>query len=194
MYQPHAGMGGACECQDVSLRGNNASVKRLRPVVPHPVYPGVAVVHLTRRYFAVISAVDADAVGRFNWHTTFGAKTRYGFDLIAGMSLHRFVARLMGLALNAEVDHENGNGLDCRRSNLRDATHAQNQQNRVRLRQDNVSGVTGVAWDAGHCMWRARISVDGKRLHIGRFDTLGQAAAAVEAERRVRHGQFAGIV
>ena len=40
--------------------------------------------------------------------------------------LHRFV---LDAGPGDLIDHKNGNGLDCRRENLREATTAQNAQN-----------------------------------------------------------------
>lgn len=51
---------------------------------------------------------------------------------------------------------------------------------------NNRSGVKGVSYDKATDRWRATICFKGKRIHIGRFDTLQEAAVARrEAEERI---------
>jgi HNH endonuclease len=78
------------------------------------------------------------------------------------------------------TDHINRNKLDNRKANLRRVTQVENVQNSV-TRSDNTSGVRGVTWDAARQQWQARISVRGKVVHLGRFDTLAQAEGARRA-------------
>src|SRR4051794_23713163 len=61
--------------------------------------------------------------------------------------MHRLI---LGLKLGEYTDHVNGNRLDNRRSNLRKATMAQNNQNRAS--RGSKSGYRGVSWHkAGKC-------------------------------------------
>lgn len=100
--------------------------------------------------------------------------------------LHRL---LMGLDVPM-VDHKNGDGLDCRRNNMRQATAAQNTANRKKAR-NNTSGFKGVSWYNRISKWVARIDTDGKTRHIGLFDCPIEAAHAYdEAALRLR-GEFA---
>jgi hypothetical protein len=95
--------------------------------------------------------------------------------------LHREV---MGLARGdpRRVDHEKGNGLDCRRDNLRIATPLVNSRNKKRP-SNNSSGYTGVAFHSRWGRWRAFIGIEGKSAHLGYFDTPELAAyARAEAE------------
>lgn len=75
----------------------------------------------------------------------------------------------------SEIDHINGDGTDNRLCNLRLATHAENSQNR-RVHADNVSGVLGVTYDRSRDAYQARICVQGKVKHLGRFDTVEAAS------------------
>jgi hypothetical protein len=86
------------------------------------------------------------------------------------------------------VDHINGDPSDNRISNLRLADHALNNQNNRRAKSTKKSGtLIGVKWSQNR--WVARISVDGKQQHIGRFQTEQEAHAAyVEAKRRLHPG------
>lgn len=85
-----------------------------------------------------------------------------------------------------EIDHINGDRTDNRIANLRIVTHAENMQNvRAKLRR-NTSGITGVSWHKARKKWRAAISINGKRYHLGLFATSDQAQAAYAAAK-IRH-------
>lgn len=95
--------------------------------------------------------------------------------------LHRVI---LGAPEGLLVDHRNGDGLDNRRGNLRLATPSENQQNRTRAPVANKSsGIRGVSWHKWNRKWIAYLTVDRKRLTLGRFETLESAAAAVAAAR-----------
>lgn len=102
-------------------------------------------------------------------------------------ALHRIV---MGVTdPNVLVDHKDGNGLNCRRKNLRTATRADNARN-TSVRSDSLTGVKGVSrLKSGKFI--ARIFFLRERMHLGTFDTVGEAAAAYRAAAKVVHGSFA---
>jgi hypothetical protein len=102
--------------------------------------------------------------------------------------LHRFI---LGISdPRVKVDHRQGIGLDNQRGNLRAATNMQNSHNQV-VRSDNTSGFKGVTWDKAKRKWRALITVEGKKLHIGYFSDALQAALAYDAAAREHFGEFA---
>lgn len=104
--------------------------------------------------------------------------------------LHRFV---MDAKSGQEIDHRNGNGYDNRRSNLRFATHVQNQQNR-RHQINSTSDFKGTTRRADTGKWRARIIVSGHRLALGNFDTAIEAGEAYAEAARKHFGEFARTV
>lgn len=75
------------------------------------------------------------------------------------------------------VDHIDGNGLNNRPENMKDATNQENRKNQ-RMYRNNTSGVTGVTWDKLSGKWKAQISVSGKRKHLGYFISVEIAATA----------------
>lgn len=83
-----------------------------------------------------------------------------------------------------EIDHINGDPSDNRIANLRLATRQENNKNQKR-RLDNKSGVTGVCWSKQRRKWVARINVNGKRIYIGFFDEIGEAALARKNAERL---------
>jgi hypothetical protein len=102
------------------------------------------------------------------------------------VSLHRLI---LNPPENKLVDHRNGNGLDNRRENLRLATHAQNMLNR-RKQKNTSSKFIGVYFDKQTGKWRAKIKVNSKTMHIGRFDSELQAALAYDRTAKLYHGEF----
>lgn len=101
--------------------------------------------------------------------------------------LHRFIA---DAGPDVVVDHENQDGLDCRRCNLRVASKAQNQWNR-KPKRNTRTGLKGVNIHRASGRWQARIRIDNKVHSLGYHATPELAHAAYcEAAKRL-HGEFA---
>lgn len=104
---------------------------------------------------------------------------------------HRLACLLMtGEWPTGEIDHCNLVRGDNAWVNLRDTTHAQNQQNSP-LRSDNKSGAKGVSFCKFTGRWRVLLYWDGNRVDGGRFDTVPEAAKARDQLAREYHGEFA---
>lgn len=171
---------------------------RVRPLMPNPEMPGTMLVPLTRGYFAIIDEADAAAVGARNWQVWFDrkhARTPYAqgnWRTEDGRNhpirLHRFLWKLWGMPETPEIDHENLDGLDCRRLNLRAATFTQNLANRP-ARRNNRLGAKGV--QKSRRRFVALIRVDGKVMTLGRFKTIEAASEAYRQAAVRYHGEFA---
>jgi hypothetical protein len=169
--------------------------RKNRPAV---VVGNVAYITLTNGKVAVVDAIDAD-LGERCW---FAVKSRNAWyagrsERIQGrkapvhVSLHRVVAERAGYAIDElEVDHEDGDGLNCRRGNLRPANDAQNAWNRRRHR-NNTSGFSGVRWRPERSRWVALISAAGKRRCLGHFVTAVDAWLAYATAAKAARGRFA---
>lgn len=91
---------------------------------------------------------------------------------------------------NGFIDHVNGDTSDNRMANLRIATQTQNMWN-TRPTKNCKSKLKGVHFCKTTNRWRSKIRLDGKHIHLGRFDTEEAAHAAYcEAAKRY-HGEFA---
>ena len=99
---------------------------------------------------------------------------------------HRLIWFLTFGTWPKEMDHRNGNGLDNRLLNLHEVTSQENHHNQ-KMRACNTSGVTGVYWYKSTQKWYAQIGVAGKKIYLGYFNNLQDAAAARE-KANVKYG------
>lgn len=76
-----------------------------------------------------------------------------------------------------KVDHIFHNTFDNRKAMLRIATNQENTRNHY-LHSNNTSGVSGVGFEKDTGLWRARIFVNGKGIHLGRFVEFDNAVRA----------------
>lgn len=90
-----------------------------------------------------------------------------------------------------EIDHVNGDRLDNRIDNLREATKSQNQHNRRRWTKPTSSRFKGVSFHKPTGKWCAHIQYNNARKHLGLFDTEELAAAARRDAAIGLHGRFA---
>ncbi len=172
-----------------------------RPLIPNPKDGLTMLVPLSKGLVAIVDAQDAEVVGRYNWFALSAKKaaTNYARTNITDddgtrrtLLLHVLIWDQTGAPRPPQIDHENTDGLDCRRSNLRAATGSQNQWNRRKYR-NNTSGFKGVERSrARGCKeWVVRLRVNGKRIHVGYFDSLEEAVRAHAAAATKYHGDFA---
>ena len=150
-----------------------------------------AEIPLSRGLVAIVDDEDYDAVTAVGkWSATPSSKTFYARRTVRNgppphgtLFMHTFLMGTLG------VDHRNGNGLDNRRANLRIATHGQNMRNRG-LVATNSTGYKGVQYRRPG-VWRARIQLDRKQLHLGQYPTPEEAAEAYNAAAIKYFGEFA---
>jgi len=107
--------------------------------------------------------------------------------------MHRVIWKLVtGEEPEGYIDHIDGNRFNNAWSNLRDVTHDKNMWN-AKLFHNNRSGYRGVSFIQQHQKWRAAISVDGRKHHLGYFSTAEDAHIAfAEATSRMRD-EFARV-
>jgi hypothetical protein len=93
-------------------------------------------------------------------------------------AVHRLIFLYMtGRFPKNDVDHINGDRIDNRWANLREVTRRENMMN-VGVRSNSTTGVTGVSRRKDTGKYVAYVDVEGKRIRLGSFDTLGEAAEA----------------
>lgn len=144
---------------------------------------------LTKGKFAIIDACDYEYLMQWNWQfSKYAMRGRGGSSVL----MHRVIlSRKLGHSNFNATDHENRNKLDNRRSNLRPATHRQNQHNLGPC--GGSSRFKGVHWAPSNKKWRASITFDGKRKYLGYFTDEIEAAEAYNKAASELFGEFAYI-
>lgn len=147
---------------------------------------------LTKGRVSPVSPESYQLVKDRRWYAMWNRVARSFYALGCGgttktLCLHRVVLRAPAGML---VDHINHDTLDNRLANVRLATASNNQHN-SRTPRNNTSGFKGVNWYRERGVWRARISVAGKRRTVGSFSTAEEAALAYDAAARSAYGEFA---
>lgn len=104
--------------------------------------------------------------------------------------VHRIIWKMITGNEPAEfIDHIDGDRLNNRFENLREATNGQNRWN-SRLPKNNSSGFKGVCWDESHQSWAAYINAGEGHKRLGRFKDINDAISARVAAAENLHGQF----
>lgn len=104
---------------------------------------------------------------------------------------HRLVWLLTyGCLPTVDIDHINGDRADNRLANPRLANRHQNNWNTARP-CTNKSGVKGVSFHKMSRKWSAYINRDNRQIHLGLFETIEAAEAAIRQARVAMHGEFA---
>ena len=155
---------------------------------------------LSRGHVALIDVADFAIVSRYKWHAAAGGtKSRFYACACLGkkqaaeigrrhIRMHRLI---MGFP-DHDIDHENNNQLDNRRINLRLATPAQNQQNRLKGRR-GLSRYKGVSYHRKSAKWQVSICHGGSSKYVGSYDDELTAAKAYDRKALDLFGQFACI-
>ncbi|MGH3499846.1 MAG: hypothetical protein ACRDQA_02915 [Nocardioidaceae bacterium] len=148
---------------------------------------------LPKGYVALVDLADAEAVQQHKWYAAAaGGRTIYAQRAVrregGGWTTERLHQFLTGFP---STDHRNGDGLDNRRANLRDATQGQNTFNQQR--RIGASGFKGATRWKRDGTWKAQISCAGTNHHLGYFPTALEAVLAYDEAARHFHGEFATV-
>lgn len=160
----------------------------------YPVFPEFAdlrEIPLSQGHVTIVDAGDYEwlcSLGPWHAKTDSRSNTVYAYrsEHIKGSKPYRSKAismhsTIMGRKL---VDHQDTNGLNNRRGNLRIATNQENARNK-NVRKDSSSGIKGVEKRVN--TWRAKI----QNRTIGHFPTAEEAHAAYRREAELLYGEFA---
>jgi hypothetical protein len=107
----------------------------------------------------------------------------------------RYLTRLHQLALSfpegKDIDHINHDGLDNRKTNLRETNDSLNQANARRIKRRGKTGYRGVRQKNANQGFSAQIVYGGKTHHLGTFASSFEAAMAYDKAAREIFGEHA---
>jgi len=150
-------------------------------------------IELTQGKVAIVDDEDYEELSKYKWFFSSGYARR-GLarqnGRPAAILLH---VAIMGKMVGLEIDHVNGDRLDNRRENLRHVTRSQNNQNQAPGREGASSQHKGVSWYKRDKLWTAQIKADGKKCHLGRYESERDAAIAYNTAAIKHFGEYARI-
>lgn len=136
-------------------------------------------IKLTRGLVALVDDEDFEALNSFRWHANVSAGPKFYASRKArtseGPRTIIYMHKVIMPTTTGVVDHINGDTLDNRRSNLRIVSQSVNLA--------SGGNPSGVFYCTMTKRWAARVSFEGKRIFLGRFDSEAAAVAAAEGER-----------
>jgi len=159
-------------------------------------------VKLTQGKTTFIDDDDAELAER-KWHKNSGGYVAHAMRVVGKNTIilmHRVITeRKLGRPLlpNEEVDHENGDPLDNRSSNLRLADDRQQRTNSkkksVRKGVQPTSIYKGVSWSCEKQKWKVQKWLNGQCVYCEYFDDEIEAAFAYDRTTKKYDGEFARL-
>ena len=118
-----------------------------------------------------------------------GGYNQIMIDTSKYMASHLAFLYMTGHMPKDTADHKDRNPANDTWTNLREATQAEQNRNRIR-RYKNQAGFTGVKREPSG-RYRAHIKISGKTIHLGMFDKAEDAAEAYKKAAIHYYGEFA---
>jgi hypothetical protein len=149
---------------------------------------------LTKGKFAIVDEQDFDRFSEDKWHAHKSSLTFYAARTVKKNCKNRlaFMHRyIMNCPAGSFIDHINHNGLDNRRTNLREVSKEQNSWNQRKRKGQFASQYKGVCYGKRCGKWSANIGYKRKQIFIGWFEDEVSAAKAYDEKAKELFGQYA---
>lgn len=185
--------------QDAELRKYPSGKVYFRTENAHfvPVGECGVLIPLTQNKSAIVDLEDYEYLMQWKWSANKDGNTFYarrsenwtssenGERKTRTVFMHRLILGLTDPT--RPVDHANGHGLDNRKENLRECTHAQNAWNRRKNKKKGFSYVKRLK------KYSTCISPNGNWIHLGYFSNEDTAAFAYNEAAKKYFGEFAAL-
>ncbi len=192
-----------CECgNEKDVRGSDLKNNHTRSCGCIPKWPKPPTETMDQKILKKYLNYNEET-GLFKWITSHAPWVKIGN--IAGVILHGYVKiRLLNETYSAHrlawlyvhghfplksIDHINGIKNDNRLINLREVTTSQNIMNSANYK-NNTSGFKGVTWSKSAQKWMAQCGLNGKKCHLGLFNTPEEASKAYQDFTKKHFGEF----
>lgn len=163
----------------------------------------MAEIQLNKGFVTIVDDEDYEYLSQFTWFVKLQKGVPYACRALylpeafaeTGVGNNRKIQmsrEIMGARKGEDVDHEDRDTLNHRKTNLRVCSRSQNCGNQ-KVRSTNTSGFKGVHWKEDRGAWCARICVSYKRIQLGYFSTAEEAARAYDTAAVLYFGEFARL-
>lgn len=125
--------------------------------------------------FFIIDLDDIELVKYHKWRFSTSGHVVTGSGAGNIRDLSHIIMQIPKEEDSTVVDHINGNPIDNRKSNLRICTQSQNSLNKSHV-SNNTTGIIGVSYDKCRNAYAPEIRIGKKRVHLGRYKTMEEAA------------------
>ncbi len=146
---------------------------------------------LTQGKTALVDDEDYEYLNKFKWNARKAKQTYYAKRTVRidnkykTIYMHRLILKLNDSSIN--VDHEDYNGLNNQKSNIRILTKSDNSKrvrsfgnnrniaNNIKGKIKTSSIHAGLSWNNQKKKWKAQITINGTSKYLGIFKTEKEA-------------------
>lgn len=152
-------------------------------------------ISLTQGFYAKIDDEDYDDLSKHKWYALRNRNMIYAARRYKNKTvlMHREIFNLTDC--DTKLDHEDRDGLNNQKSNIRISTVSQNNANR-RKKPNSISKYLGVTISGyranGSPVWRTLLEKDGKQ-YTDSSRTEIEAAIKYNNLAKLHHGEFANL-
>jgi hypothetical protein len=151
-------------------------------------------------YKAIVDDEDYEEISKYTCCLKIDPKNNIPYALIIfgkrptrkHIRMHRFIMKLHEYNIEKKlIDHEDHNGLNNQKYNLRICTYMDNNANARKTKNNTTSQFKGVSWHKLNNKWIAHVQFNRKLIHLGYFFDEKEAALAYNKKATELFGEFA---
>lgn len=153
-------------------------------------------IKLSKGYTALVDDEDYDLVSQHKWYPVISSRRTYAQTSVSlpngkytSLSMHRVILGITDRKV--WVDHEDHEGLNNQKYNLRQCNASKNIGNSRKCLRPTTSRFKGVVWNKQRSNWLAQITVSKKTHYLGSFACEDTAARVYDSAALLHFGEFA---